>query len=183
MDRLYFRTDSHWNLLGAAIASDAIITRLSSWFPELQSSMKKQKAFKTITGPSGGLAQMMGIGDQLREEVFVVPSPAQSLRPAALRSKATMKRILSNQAVESTDGKNYRNAVVTGDSFAEALNIFLPAHFRRTLKLQPYVPYQEPFFQTIVETEKPDVYIEVLVDRHLFNTSLTPSSPAETPSD
>ena len=27
--RLYFRTDSHWNLLGAAIALDAIINRLS----------------------------------------------------------------------------------------------------------------------------------------------------------
>ena len=80
-----------------------------------------------------------------------------------------MKKILFNGAVESRDGENRRNAIVTGDSFTNTLNMFLPAHFRRTLQVRPLASYQDPFFQSIIEAEKPDVYIELVVDRHLAN--------------
>jgi alginate O-acetyltransferase complex protein AlgJ len=166
--RLYLRTDSHWNQLGAAIASNAIIKRLSSWFPELQ-PRSRQNVFKTRTSNSGDLAQLMGLQDRLREEAIVIQQVPQALHPASLRSRTKMKRILSNEAVESADGKQRRHAIVTGDSFTNTLNMFLPAQFRRTLKIRPLVPYQDPFFQSIIETEKPDVYIELVVDRHLAN--------------
>jgi alginate O-acetyltransferase complex protein AlgJ len=166
--RLYLQTDSHWNQLGAAIASDAITNRLSLWFPELQPRLN-QKIFEIRTSNSGDLAQLMGLQDRLREETIVISHIPESLHPAPLRSRATMKRILSNEAVESWNGKQRRHAVVTGDSFTNTLNMFLPAHFRRTLKIRPLVSYQDPFFQSIIEAEKPDVYIELVVDRHLAN--------------
>jgi len=166
--RLYLQTDSHWNQLGAAIASDAITNRLSLWFPELQPRLN-QNIFEIRTSNSGDLAQLMGLQDRLREETIVISHIPESLRPAPLRSRATMKRILSNEAVESSNGKQRRHAVVTGDSFTNTLNMFLPAHFRRTLKIRPLVSYQDPFFQSIIEAEKPDVYIELVVDRHLAN--------------
>jgi alginate O-acetyltransferase complex protein AlgJ len=166
--RLYLRTDSHWNQLGAAIASDAIINRLSLWFPELQ-PRSNQNVFETTTIKSGDLADLMGLQDQLRDEAIVIPQLPEPFHPASLRSRATMKKILFNEAVESRDGENRRNAIVTGDSFTNTLNMFLPAHFRRTLQIRPLVSYQDPFFQSIIEAEKPDVYIELVVDRHLAN--------------
>jgi alginate O-acetyltransferase complex protein AlgJ len=166
--RLYVRTDSHWNQLGAAIASDAIINRLSSWFPELQ-ARPNQYVFETRTSNSGDLAQLMGLQDRLREEAIMISQVPQSFHPASLRSRTKMEKILFNEAVESRDGKQRRHAIITGDSFTGALNTFLPAHFRRTLQIRPVVSYQDPFFQSIIEAEKPDVYIELVVDRHLAN--------------
>lgn len=166
--RLYWKTDSHWNQLGAAVASDAIINRLSLWFPELQ-PRSNRNVFETTTTKSGDLADLMGLQDQLRDEGIVIPQVDQPLLTASLRSRTTMKKILFNEAVESRDGENRRNAIVTGDSFTNTLNMFLPAHFRRTLQVRPLVSYQDPFFQSIIEAEKPDVYIELVVDRHLAN--------------
>jgi hypothetical protein len=168
--RLYLQTDTHWNQLGAAIASDAIIDRLSSWFPELE-PRKNRNAFQTSMRKSGGgdLARLMGLEDRLREETIVVPKASQPLRPAALRSGTKIKGTFSQQVVELAGGKQRRQAIVTGDSFTGKLYLFLPAHFRRTLNIRPLVSYKDPFFQSIIETEKPDVYIELVVDRHLAN--------------
>lgn len=167
--RLYLRTDSHWNQLGAAVASDAIIERLSSWFPELP-RRKNQNAFQTRKIKGGDLAQLMGLENNLHEEAIVVPKASQRLRPAPLRSQIKRKgRAVGNAAVELDGGKQRRNAIITGDSFTNGLNVFLPTHFRRTLKIRPLVSFGDPFFQSIIEMEKPDVYIELVVDRHLAN--------------
>jgi hypothetical protein len=166
--RLYWKTDSHWNQLGAALACDAIINRLSSWFPELQPQTNSH-AFRTERGNAGDLAQLMGLADQMREKHIIVASDGKLLRPATRRFNKKIKSILSNEAVQSTDERNRLNVIVTGDSFSDALNKFLPAHFRRSLKFRPYLSCKDPLFNTLVAVEKPDVYLEVVVDRHLAN--------------
>jgi alginate O-acetyltransferase complex protein AlgJ len=166
--RLYLKTDSHWNQLGAALASDAIINRLSFWFPELQPQTNSH-AFRTERGNAGDLSQLMGLADRMREKHIIVASDGKSLRPARLRFNKKINGILSNQAVESTDERNRLNVIVTGDSFSDALNNFLPAHFRRSLKFRPYLSCKDPILNTLVAVEKPDVFVEVIVDRHLAN--------------
>jgi hypothetical protein len=62
--------------------------------------------------------------------------------------------------------------ISAGDSFSDSLNRFLPTYFQRTLKLRPLVPYPDLFQEllpSLIEAEKPDVYIELLVDRNLVN--------------
>jgi alginate O-acetyltransferase complex protein AlgJ len=167
MGRLYIRTDSHWNQLGAAVASDAIIERLSVWFPEFK-AQKSGHSFRVLTGKSGDLARLMGLEEHLREEAIVIPGK-QRLQPAPLKSRLKMKGLLGNRAIKSVGGKQHLNAIVTGDSFTNTLNMFLPGHFRRTLTIRPLIPFEDPFFQSVVEAEKPDVYIELVVDRHLAN--------------
>ena len=166
--RLYWKTDSHWNALGVAFASDAIINRLSTWFPELQSAPGSHP-FQTQRGKSGDLSQLMGLADQMHEERIILSSGIKSVRPAAPRVNKKVKGILFNQAVESTDERNRIGIVVTGDSFSSAVSNLLPAHFRRTLKFRPYLSYKDPLFKAIVAGEKPDVYLEIFVDRHLAN--------------
>jgi hypothetical protein len=175
--RLYWKTDSHWNQLGAAHASAAIINRLSSWFPELQPQTNSY-AFRTERGKGGDLSRLIGLADQMIEKHIIVASDGKSLRPATRRFNKKIKGILSNEAVESPDGRNRLNVIVTGDSFSDALNNFLPAHFRRSLKFRPYLSCKDPIFNTLVAAEKPDVYLEVIVDRHLANPPqvLTPGT-------
>ena len=166
--RLFWKTDSHWNQLGVALASDAIISRLATWFPELK-SQPGPYTYRSQRGKSGDLAHLMGLADQIHEERVILSSGVRSVRPAIPRMNKKMKGILSNQAVESTDERNRIRAIVTGDSFSNAVSNSLSAHFRRTLKFRPYLSYRDPLFKTLVAAEKPDVYLEILVDRHLAN--------------
>jgi hypothetical protein len=163
--RLYLQTDSHWNQLGAAVGSDAVIARLSTWFPELRGE-KDRGPFRIVNGKSGDLARLMGIEDHLREEAIVVPKK-QRVRPAALLPGLRKKGLEHNAALVAIGGNQKRTAVVDGDSFSSALNLFLPAHFRRTLTIRPLLSFDDPFFKRVIEAEKPDVYIEVIVERNL----------------
>jgi alginate O-acetyltransferase complex protein AlgJ len=166
--RLYLKTDSHWNQLGAAVARDAVIRRLATWLPDLQIQTDAHP-FRTQKGKSGDLSQMMSLEDRMDEQAIRLLTGAKPVRRAALRSRPKVKGILGNEAVSSVDQQNHRNAIITGDSFSNAINVPLSGHFRRTLEFRPYLSYNDPLFKTIVGAEKPDVYLEILVDRHLAN--------------
>jgi hypothetical protein len=180
--RLFWKTDSHWNYLGVAFASDAIMNRLATWFPELKSEPGPY-TFRSERGKSGDLAQLMGLSDQMDEERIILSSSVKSVRPAVPRVNKKIKGILSNQAVESTDERNRIGAIVTGDSFSRAVSNSLPAHFRRTLKFRPYLSYKDPLFKSLVAAEKPGVYLEILVDRHLINPPQVLSPQKQIPND
>jgi alginate O-acetyltransferase complex protein AlgJ len=180
--QLYFKTDSHWNQLGATIACDAVIRRLSSWLPELQFQPDSHE-FRTKTGKSGDLSHMMSLEDRMHEESIMLLQRAPAVRQIAPRMRKKISGILTNEAVMSVDTRNSCNAIVTGDSFSNAISIFLPGHFQRTLKFRPYLSYKDPIFKAIVAAEKPDVYLEILVDRHLINPPQVLSSQKKNPND
>lgn len=84
-----------------------------------------------------------------------------------------MKRILNNEAVESAGGKQRRNAIVTGDSFTDTLNMFLAAHFRKTLKIRPLIPYKDPFFRALSR------WRSQMFTLTLWSTYISPILPGE----
>jgi acetyltransferase AlgX (SGNH hydrolase-like protein) len=176
LGRLYHRTDSHWNEMGAARAVNTIIARLADWFPELQGREIKGTT-ESAWGRGGDLARLMGIQDYLREEYIIVPHSDRGLRPGAMRYDLPATAVQEQPVVlESTEPPNRLSVMLVGDSFKEAINQFLPAYFQRSLKLSPSVSnhavFQE-FLPSLIEAEKPDIYIEVIVDRNLANPPVT----------
>jgi len=164
---LYMQTDSHWNQLGAAVASDVVIAQLANWFPELGGE-QDCSSFNVVEGKGGDLARLMGVEDHLRERAIVVPLKRRA-RAAALLPGLRKDGLERNAAFAGVGGKQMRKAVVDGDSYSAALNIFLPGHFRRTLTIRPLLSFQDPFFKRVIEAERPDVYIEVMVERNFAN--------------
>jgi alginate O-acetyltransferase complex protein AlgJ len=175
--RLYHRTDSHWNALGVMVATNAILSHLSSRCPGLQPE-KIERTDRVGWGKSGDLARLMGLQSSLKEETLLIFPPDALIRPADLHYQGDVGGVRTPpSAVVAASAESDCSVIVAGDSFCDSLNRFLPAHFRRTLKLRPFVPYPIAFQESLprlIAAEKPDVFIELLVDRALF------SSPEET---
>jgi hypothetical protein len=172
-ERVYCRTDSHWNDRGAFVAYQAIVKALARWFPAL--APLPRAVFEDVARqePGGDLATMIGLRHALREDALRLnprfrprATPAD---PAMTSRKRPSRR--APWAVETGDVSLPR-AVMLRDSFGGALIPFLSEHFQRILYL-----FTDELRPPIVERERPDVVIMEFVERRL--TSAPPANPPD----
>ena len=170
---VYDRTDSHWSELGAFAATNEIVARLKKWYPELEPVPISSRKLSYRTELGGDLSMVMGINDRLTEDKIVVEPTLQGVVAGRMRTVYDAKKHYNQTppvAFESTvPGRKY-SIMMVGDSYGGKVMHFLPEHFLRTVAFRPKVPY-EAWYQRmvpkIVADEKPDIYIDLIVDRHL----------------
>lgn len=170
---MYDRTDTHWSQLGAFLASNQILQRLQSWFPDLHPQPLAQRKAFLQTRPGGDLASMVGLPEELTEERLMIPSVVDSFQsvPQRLQIEWPPDSLKDTPAAfESRAKQPGLTLLVTGDSFGKGLMQFLPEHFQRVFRLRPQIPYT-PWFQALipalVEAEKPDIYLDVFCTQSL----------------
>jgi alginate O-acetyltransferase complex protein AlgJ len=160
-DRLYHRTDTHWNDVGAWVGYEQIIDSLgiSGMRPLPRSAFDERR----VVTPGMDLAGMIGLKDVLTEDDLVLvprqPRAARVIEPAHADASLMYDRVVTEQA-----NRALPRAVVFRDSFASALIPFLSEHFSRAVYL-----WQNNFDPATIETEHPDVVIQEWVGRHLGN--------------
>ncbi len=170
--RIYDRTDSHWNELGALIAVNGIIARIQQWFPDVKPLPLSQYKQEIETGEGGDLARMLGFQDKIREDrIKLTSSIPVCSKPAGIRLSPTHEWTPDKMpsARECAQGDRSRIAVLTCDSFGTNLIPFFAEAFHRTVSLAPTFPYKSSFEEVIpevVELEHPDVFVEELVERN-----------------
>ena len=152
-DRLYQRTDTHWNERGAYIGYREILAALG----------QPPRPYVPVEKMTDGwdLARMMGLNDIISEE-------DRQLQPRTPR-RATIVDIdrqdptwnVGRVALAVND-PNLPTLVMFRDSFGSALVPFLAEHFRRSLFL-----WQYDFDPAVIEKEKPDVVIWLMTSRRL----------------
>lgn len=161
---LYFRTDTHWNDLGAYIAYQAIIHRLTKWFPQLAPTPAADFSIE-VQPFSGDLAGILALNDVLIEDAPFMTMRAERrshLSPPGLGPFLDISEWQQPMATE-VDDSVLPKAIVFRDSFGERLSPFLAEDFRRVLTISDYSLYQE----TIIR-EQPDVVIQEMVERILY---------------
>jgi alginate O-acetyltransferase complex protein AlgJ len=168
-ERLYHRTDTHWNDRGAFIAYTAMIDAVRRQNPAVPPPWPRSD-FQVVSRVVAGrdLAGMIGLTRVLAEEdlelVPTRPRLARVVEPAGAASSAELGRI-----VTEIPGSKLPRAVVFRDSFASALAPFLSEHFSRVVYL-----WQNDFDAQSVLDEKPAVVIQEIVGRHLYTFTPTP---------
>ena len=162
-DRLYHRTDTHWNDRGALVAYQEIVERLGSpggMRPLLRSDFEPRQ----ITVPGMDLAAMLGLQRVLREDdlrlVPRAPREARVVEPAVPDPWWTGARIVTERP-----GALPR-AVVFRDSFGSALIPFLSEHFSRAVYL-----WQNDIDTEVISAEHPNVVIQEWVGRRIGLTT------------
>jgi hypothetical protein len=167
-EELYDRTDSHWNERGAFVAYREIMQVLCGWFPVLRPPLARD-AFESveIELPGGDLARMLQLERWLRERHLALAprAPCQARRTG---EKVPMRAAyqlphLEPVATACAAAPPVR-ALVLQDSFGTALVSLLPEHFSRTVFVPSYLLDPE-----IVERERPQVVIQLMVERQLAN--------------
>ena len=160
--RIYHRTDTHWNDLGAYRAYAEILAAVKRRLPGLEAGpLPVQRRERSV--PGLGLVRSVGLENVYREEtVELRPVPARArVAPEHERTYRERERRQRPLAFEVPD-PDLPRAVVFRDSFANALIPFLSEHFRRTLYV--WSPDVDP---AIVEAERPDVVIQEIAERFL----------------
>jgi alginate O-acetyltransferase complex protein AlgJ len=163
-EQIYQRTDTHWNDRGALVAYQQIINAVRARVPATPPAWTRADFIPEERSVEGmDLAAMMGLKRILREVdlplVPVRPRRAGVVEPAGGHPTDEEGRLVT----EIADATLPR-AVIFRDSFVSRLVPFLSEHFSRAVYL-----WQNDFDADVVEKEHPDVVIQEIVGRHLYN--------------
>jgi hypothetical protein len=167
---VFYKTDSHWNLPGALVASEAIITNQSNQIPGLVPLGLGEFEIKPVPETDGDLVRMAGerrVAD-LNSQVLI---PKSNLPRLEFSSSGTNQigwpQIWSIPVPENKEVTTIMNSqrtqrvLVFGDSFAVKLQPFLGFHFGQVIFSR------EHFSEAEVMKAKPDLVIEEVVERLL----------------
>jgi hypothetical protein len=161
--RIYHKTDTHWNDIGAYAAYRAILARLSAKLPGLEHAPPTPVRFRRVTTPGMGLAELVGLGDVYAEERLVLtPESPRAAIPAGQRAAYEARVRKQLPMALGTSDPSLPRALMFRDSFANALVPYLSESFDRIL----YV-WERNLDPRIVEKDEPDVVIQQIVERFL----------------
>jgi hypothetical protein len=162
-ERIYQKTDTHWNDRGALVAYQAIIDAVRRKAPVTPPAWSRGD-FEEMTRDVNGmdLAGMMGLTRVIGETDLVLapkrPRLARVVEPAGAELTAQEGRL-----VTEIPGSSLPRAVIFRDSFVSRLVPFLSEHFSRAVYL-----WQNDFDADAVAREHADVVIQEIVGRHLY---------------
>jgi hypothetical protein len=163
-ERIYQKTDTHWNDRGALVAYQQLIAAVRAQAPAVPPAWTRDDFTPVVRMiPGMDLAGMMGLTRALEEiDLPLVPKRprrARVVEPAGAEPTAEEGRLVTEIA-----GSTLPRALIIRDSFTSRLVPFLSEHFSRAVYL-----WQNDFLPQDVVREKPDVVIQEIVGRHLYS--------------
>lgn len=142
---LYYKTDTHWNELGAFIAYRQVAGTIGLWFPFVKPLDEMALQYGTKKYATGDCSKLLGLLGWLKED-----SPSVAAQQQAKAAFPSTQKL----------GK----AIVFHDSFGDGLKPFLSEHFEQI----DYRKQDEPWIDLEdVARQKPDVVIQEMVERHV----------------
>lgn len=156
-ERLFMRTDTHWNDLGSFRAYEYLAQRLKVHYPAMEPLKLEQFDVVRTTTNGGDLAGLLGGRDLfLEDRIDLVPRPPFQLRVA--RDRHMESKI--NAFAPEPD--NIR-LVMFRDSFAEAIMSYLAEHCSKS-----FFQWTDRFEEEAILREKPNLVITQMVERLLW---------------
>ena len=163
-ERIYQRTDTHWNDRGALVAYQQIIGAVRARVPKTPPAWTRADFDSREVETAGlDLAGMMGLKRVLRE-IDLTLVPRRPRRARVIEPAGALPTAEEGRLVTEIDDPALPRAVIFRDSFVSRLVPFLSEHFSRAVYL-----WQNDFDADIVAHEHPDVVIQEIVGRHLYN--------------
>jgi alginate O-acetyltransferase complex protein AlgJ len=171
-ERVYYTTDSHWNMLGAAVGYNAIMQEIQRALPKEDLPVIARSILPSYVAGvdeySGDLARIIGLPPRYRE-----PDLAPIIKVRMEPSTRCAKRIDAGTdegfEVYACDRPGLPRAVMYRDSMAIPLIPLLSENFSRIVYVS--APRLDP---AVVLREKPDVVIEEMVERSLLAPAAFP---------
>lgn len=160
---LYYKTDTHWNYVGAYFGYQELAKRMSEYFPA-EDRIELSSARVTTKNRDTNLYRMMGVPGNEGSD-YIVPKGGWSFKQEKPHSNE-LKRIAERGSVSVTkayaeNGQRPR-AVVIGDSYLGWLRRFLAQHFSRAVFVNLWGTqwdHDETFPIALFHSENPDLVI------------------------
>jgi len=171
-ERVYYATDSHWNLLGATVAYGEIMREVQRALPAGRLPAIAPAALPEylpgVDVYSGDLARFIGYPPRVQEPDYA-PLGKVLADPASRCGKRLDSGADIGYEYYACDHPNRPRAVVYRDSMAIPLIPLLSENFSRAVYISSH-----RFDPALIERERPDVVIEEMVERAMFAPAATP---------
>jgi alginate O-acetyltransferase complex protein AlgJ len=161
--QIYYKTDSHWNCLGAFYAYNEIISKLADSHPGLQAYSLND--FQIISSQSSLLDLPSSMGLNLKEDMMdAVPKFDVKLSTVSALDGVDIGKSLR---IVVNSQKDLPDLLVYHDSFYTAcLNKFIEPTFSRTISLH-YGDAGLAEQLDLIDKEKPDIVVFEFVERQM----------------
>ncbi len=164
--RVFERTDTHWNGFGRAAAANAVLRVAHQWFPALCELPLSELTFTHTSKEGGDLSNMLALPAELPEtdHVDVFPVAPRAHEVGVMPRPVGLDEFQQPQAYRGEDASMPR-AVVLGDSFMgrRGLSPLLAERFQRTLYM-----FGHELSEEMLNEQRPDIVIEGWVERVIF---------------
>jgi len=168
---LFYKTDNHWNEYGAFIAYRAIMEVMTKDFPRLKVRELSDFKVDTIETNGKGLTNMMGLIDEVNEKEITLTPRFQKKAVEGEKSQYPVPDYFPYknawEQVYVTGDSSLPKLLVIRDSFGGALIPFLDDHFSKSVFI--FDGWQHNLNEEILYHEKPDIYIQLVVEALLIN--------------
>ena len=178
--RLYHRTDTHWNDYGAFVGYLELMERIAGYFPNVRKLSLDDFTVSVAEGDGGDLAGMLSLGDLIKEERITL---APKFTPRAVDGTRSYPDPVDlaqypgrAMVVKETGDSRLPKALVFRDSFSWPLIPFLAESFQSVVFIWTF-----DFLPEVIEREKPDLVILECVGRYI--NALAIKNPAEVEAD
>lgn len=173
---LYYKTDTHWNALGAWVAFRAFSIELARSEAGLRRLSEQQVRVSKVNDRQGGdLAYFLRLKEELRDSEVVIEIIGQRPIETEQYDFETGHLMLSGGnpkidaplrplLVKSKYALNQKRVLWLRDSFGTALAPFMAATFTETLQLH-FDKATTASFAQLVDTYKPDYVFITVVER------------------
>ncbi len=162
--QLYYKTDTHWNNLGAFCAAEHILEELAKAGFPVKPARQADFGWKIVDKKGGDAARLMMLPEELRQ-AYVDFEPIGDLSFTNQDSLNQRFAYLSPFITASARGA-LPKTILFHDSFATNLRLFLAYHFQQLYSFWLWGAFDE----AVVTQEKPALVLDEVVERRLVET-------------
>jgi len=161
---VYYKTDTHWNDVGAYYGYAETMHALAQAYPLLAPHPISDFKYTHIGNSVHDLPMLMGLPNYTEEDWLLLPSFEIQLSEEknALRDGRFIRTV-------TNANEQLPKLLVFGDSFYGTLGRFIEPHFSR-VKFIPFTPIDEIWSLDWIEQENPDIVIIEIAERSIDDT-------------
>lgn len=167
--RLFQKTDSHWNFAGGYFAYHYISQFLKKDFPEIKTMEINEYKIDSILQKGGDVAKMLGNEDKYKEIMIkltplhssVIEGKKTGYDPKGFSIPEDYEAVWINPKYKKPKG------LIIRDSFTGYIIPYLYEDFAKSVYI--FDRWEYGLNEEIIEKEKPDIFINIVLECHMKN--------------
>ncbi len=167
---IYFKTDNHWNDLGAFYGYRAIIERISKDFPGLKALDSTDFTIETKPFTFGNMAQNLHVTDYVQDVILnpkLKVDRSREDKPRGYKPRPVFPYPAEFEYERTVDNPSLPTIMVVRDSYFNGMMPFITQNFRKSTIL--YDTFTYGVFDDAVQNEKPDIALYLISEPHMAN--------------
>jgi len=170
-ETMYYMLDNHWNQTGAFYATNVLLKTIGKDFPEVHTETLTDYELKKFPVPYGNIVSMLSnegtYSDTIHRYLKMPSFKAHESKRVGYPVEEGFSYTKEYENVREISSSTLPKALIISDSFGMFVYPFFSEEFSRTVKI--FDAWRFKLNENIVNVEKPDVYVLIVLESNLRN--------------